>query len=226
MQRREFVKAIVAASAASVSAPAALAQQAEKLPAPVPKAPAPEPWMRGLLEAKPLPMTPLVADAIARSDARFFSDIQTATLRRVCELFQPAHKGSPGALEAGTPEFLDFLIGASPTDRKDMYRSGLDRLEADAQQCFHKSFADVDAAEADQLIRPWLRTWMSDHPPAEPHARFINLAHVDIREATMNSQAWADAAHAAGRPTPNVDLYWNPVDPDLRNAAPALSQSH
>jgi hypothetical protein len=223
MQRRDFVKAIMAAS---VSAKAALAQQTEKLPPPAPKAPAPEPWMRGLLEAKPLPMTPLVADAIAQPNTRFLTDTQTATLRRFCELLQPSFKGYPGAIEAGVPEFLDFLIGASPADRQQMYQSGLDHLEADAQQHFHKSFASADAAQADQLLRPWLRPWMSDHPPTEPYARFINLAHVDIREATVNSQAWSDAAHSAGRPTPNVDLYWYPVDPDLHHAVPANSATN
>jgi len=32
----------------------------------------------------------------------------------------------------------------------------------------------------------------------------------------MNSQAWSDAAHRAGQRPPDVDLYWYPVDPDLR----------
>ena len=72
MRRREFVKAMLAASVsartmmgqnapASVtpSAPPAIPPQAAPLPAP-----GPLPWMRGLLEAKPLPMTPLVPDAV------------------------------------------------------------------------------------------------------------------------------------------------------------------
>jgi hypothetical protein len=221
MQRRDFVKAIVVAT---VAAPGALAQQAEKLPAPAPKAPAPEPWMRGLLEARPLAMTPLVADAIAQSDTRFFNASQTATLRHFCDLIQPAYAGYPGAIAAGAPEFLDFLIGASPRDRREMYQSGLDRLESESQQQFQEPFATLDPAQADQIIRPQLRTWMSDHPPSEPFPRFINLAHVDIRDATVNSQIWSDAAHAAGRPTPNVDLYWYPVDPVLRRDTASTSR--
>jgi hypothetical protein len=225
MQRRDFVKAIVAAaSAATVPASAALAQQAEKLPPPVPKAPAPEPWMRGLLAAKPLPMTALAADTLAEPDRQFFTAQQTATLRRLCELFEPPYKVSPGAIAAGVPEFLDFLIGASPADRQQMYQSGLDQVDAQAQQHFQKAFAALDAAQADQILRPALRTWVPDHPPAEPFTRFLSLAQVDIREATTNSQAWADAAHSAGRPTPNVDLYWYPVEPDLnRPASPSHS---
>ncbi len=66
------------------------------------------------MEVKPLPMTPLVPDAVAQTNAYFFSDRQIATLRRLSEILLPPIKGYPGALDAGTPEFLDFLIGVSP----------------------------------------------------------------------------------------------------------------
>jgi hypothetical protein len=217
MQRRDFFKGMVAAS---VTAKAALAQQAAPsappaAPPAAPVAPGPVPWMRGLMEVKPLPMTPLVPDAVAETNADFFTDRQMATLKRLCEILMPPSRGYPGALDAGTPEFLDFLIGASPADRQQMYQSGLDRLDAEAEQDLSKPFATADAAQADQLLRPWLRAWMNEHPPSEPYAQFLNIAHNDIREATVNSQAWADAAKAAGKPTPGLDLYWYPVDPDL-----------
>jgi len=212
MQRRDFVKAIVAAT---VSAKTVAAQQPVALPPQAPKAPAPEPWMRGLLEVKPLPMTPLVPDAVAQTNAHFFSQTQAATLRRLCGLLQPAYKSYPGAVEASAPEFLDFLIGVSPADRQQMYQSGLDRLESEAHKQFQKPFAALDASEADRIIRPHLRAWVGDHPPTEAFARFINIAHEEIRTATVNSEAWSEAAQAAGQRAPNIDLYWYPVDPDL-----------
>jgi hypothetical protein len=221
MRRRDFVKAMMAAS---VSAKAMLGQQAatpppHPTPQLVPPAPGPVPWMRGLAEVKPLPVTPLVPDAKA-AEKRFFTDRQTATLRHLSEVLVPSSKGYPGsgypgALAAGAPEFLDFLIGVSPADRKQMYQSGLDRLEAESMKRFKVSFASVDKAQADELLRPWLRTWMSDHPPSEPYAHFINIAHDDIRTATINSEAWSNAAKAAGRRDEGVGLYWYPVDPDL-----------
>ena len=152
------------------------------------------------MEMKPLPMTALVPDAVAQTNTHFFTDRQIATLRRLSEIMLPPVKGYPGALDAGTPEFLDFLIGISPPDRQEIYRSGLDRLDAEARQHFGLSFAAVEKDQADQLLRPWLRTWMTDHPPTEPFADFINVAHSDIRTATINSQAWDDAAREAGRP--------------------------
>jgi len=223
MQRRDFVKAMIAATA---TAKASMAQQPaappKTLPAQPAIAPGPVPWMRGLMEVKPLPMTPLVADAIAETNASFFNVTQMATLRHLSEVLQPPYDGYPGAIEAGAPEFLDFLIGVSPEDQQKMYESGLDRLDSEAHQRFNKSFAETDAAQADQLIRPWLQPWMNEHPPTEPYELFISTVHVDIRTATVNSQPWSDAAHRKGQQTPNVDLYWYPIDPDLRyeEAAP------
>lgn len=217
MQRRDFVKAMIAATATAKSA---MAQQPVKaLPAQPATAPGPVPWMRGLMEVKPLPMTPLVPDAVAQTNAAFFSTQQVATLRRLGEILQPAYKGYPSATDAGTPEFLDFLIGASPDDRKHMYQSGLDRLDSEARHRFQKPFAEVDATQADQLIRPWLRPWMNEHPPTEPYELFINMVHNDIRAATVNSEPWSEAARKAGQQTPNVDLYWYPIDPDLHREA-------
>lgn len=215
MQRRDFVKAIVAVTA---TAKTALGQQsvAPLAPSPAPPAPGPVPWMRGLMEVKPLPIAPIVPDAVAQTNVNFFNPQQFATLRRLSEILLPPLKGYPGATAAGTPEFLDFLIGVSPADRQQTYQSGLDRLDAEAKQRFGVAFAAVDKAQADQLLRPWMKTWMTDHPPTEPYAHFINIAHSDIRTATINSHAWSEAAGAAGQKEQNMGLYWFPVDPDIR----------
>src|SRR5580704_19168048 len=158
MRRRDFVKAMVAASA---TAKTMLGQQsatpvAPSVPPAVPPAaptaaPGPVPWMRGLMEVKPLPIGSTVPDAVAQTDASFFNEQQLATLRRLSEILLPPLKGYPGAKEAGAPEFLDFLIGVSPADRQHMYQSGLDRLESESEHHFKKSFAELDAAQADQL---------------------------------------------------------------------------
>ena len=231
MQRRDFVKAIMAASVAAKTAlgqqapsPAAAAQQPPVLPPRAPVAPGPVPWMEGLMEANPLPATLLVPDAVAQTDAHFFNERQMATLRRLSAQLMPPTKGHPGATEAGAPEFLDFLIGASPADRQQTYQSGLDWLNAEAEKEFGVTFASASAAQADKLIRPWLRTWIQDHPPMDGYAHFINLVHSDIRTATHNSQAWSDAEIAAGRPAPAPDVFWYPVDPDMRRGSQAQMQ--
>jgi gluconate 2-dehydrogenase subunit 3-like protein len=180
--------------------------------------------MRGLMEVKPLPMTPLVPDAVAQTNAHFFNDQQMATLRRLCDILLPPMRGYPGAINAGTPEFLDFLIGVSPADRQQMYQSGLDRLDKEAKQHFDAPFASLNPSQADQLIRPWLKTWMTDHPPTESYAHFMNVAHSDIRTATINSQAWSTAASASGHEAPDQGIYWFPVEPDLQRKGSALQK--
>ena len=145
-----------------------------------------------------------------------------ATLVRLCDLLMPPIAGMPGAVDADTPLFLDFLLDESPEPRKKVYAGGLDWLEAAAQKRYKRSFAQLDEAQADTLVKPWLRTWMADHPPTEPHAGFLNIAHDDIRTATTNSKAWDQALIVAGAPV-SADLYWYPIDPDMHHdsSAPA-----
>lgn len=76
-------------------------------------------------------------------------------------------------------------------------------------------FSAVSQSQADALIRPWLRAWMTDHLPTEPYQHFINLAHADIRTATISSQKWSEATEASGERAPGVGLYWFPVEPDV-----------
>jgi hypothetical protein len=221
MQRRDFMKSLVAAS---MSAKALLGQNgaagAQHAATPPPAAaltrePGPLPWMRGLLEVKPLPLGSVVPDAVASVEEQFFSEEQMATLRKLCGILVPPLKGKPGAIEAGTPEFLDFLISVSPQERQELYTSGLDRLNHEAKGQFGVGFADADGSQADALLRPWLRAWMTDHPPEDAYEAFINLAHADIRTATESSAAWDSAAAAAGQRAPGVGLYWYPVEPDV-----------
>lgn len=223
MQRREFVKAALAASVSARTllgqTQTAPAQVAPSAPPPTPPgaapAPGPVPWMRGLLEAKPLSLPALVPDLVAEATPHFFNDRQRATLRQLCEILLPPLGKYPGSLDAGVPDFLDFLISVSPPDRQRMYVEGLNWLDEEARAKFGVSFDAVNDQQADTLIRPWLRTWMSDHPPQEPHAHFINVAHSDIRTATVNSEAWHEAEAARGKEPGGVGLYWYPVDPDI-----------
>lgn len=166
-------------------------------------------------------MNMVVPDAVAQTEAHFFHERQAATLRRLCEVLMPPLNGYPGAVQAGVPEFLDFLTSVSPTDRQQMYRAGLDRLDKEANQRFGVTFAQASSEQADKLLRPLMGVWgigdhpPADHPPSEPFMRFINIAHQDIRTATINSQIWSEAAVASGERAPGVDSYWPPIDPHI-----------
>jgi hypothetical protein len=251
MKRRDFVKGLAVATAAAGTA---VGQQ--KAP-PQAKVPVPATSLTGQGSAAVAPNnasapaataqlnqqaafhTPNIPvstpDTVAITDAKYFTATRYATFLRLCDVMMPASNGYPSAAQAGTPEFLDFHVGASPMDRQAMYNDGLDRLNADSMKMFSVAFAKTDAKQADAVIRPALKGWINDHPPLEKNERFVALAHRDIRTATMNSPAWAAAAEAAGERTPGVGLYWAPIDPGIETwvshgmpkaSAPLTRQAH
>lgn len=218
MRRRDFVRVFMAATVA----PAAFLGQTAP-PRPELPAAAPVPWMRGINRATPVPEG-AAAETVAEAEVQFFTSTQMATLARLSDVFLPRIGTTPGALEAGTPAFLDFFVGESPQDRKTMYQDGLDWLDTESKKQFAKPFAALETAQADRLLKPWLRTWMTDHLPREPHAAFINTAHSDIRMATVNSRAWGEAPDTAGRQPTQKGLYWSQIEPDMCWSHPGANQ--
>ena len=160
MLRREFVRAVISVGIA----PRLLLSQQAANPAQSP--PGPVPWTLGLNPKTSLPHTEVV-DGIAKTEQRFFTAVQMATLIRLCDVLMPPIGNKPGALQAETPLFLDFLIGGSPAARKKAYTGGLNWLDSESQSKCGKAFAKLDDRQADAILKPWLRTWMSDHPPTE-----------------------------------------------------------
>ena len=114
MKRRRFVQSLVAVPAA----PALVAQLPQGQPAPgVPTNPTQgvQPPVRAAEEVK---LEVSIPDGPTQPVPRYFNATQFGALRRLSDLFMPAIGSRPGALEASAPEFLDFLIGESPAERK------------------------------------------------------------------------------------------------------------
>jgi len=193
MKRRRFIQAL----AATPAAPALLAQQ----PQPVQPAPAPA-------EAS---LRYTVPDAAAEPVLHFFTAQQFAALRKVSDVLMPAMNGAAGALEAKAPEFLDFLLSQAAGDRQQLYRAGLDGLNAQAKKRFNKTFADVDNVQVETLLAPLREPWTYD-APLDPIAAMLRAAKEDVRRATLNSREWNLAA-TAGRVRGGAGgLYWLPID--------------
>src|ERR1700712_546598 len=109
MQRRHFMKAVMAATVA----PSAILAQQTTAPTPMhegPPAPGPVPWMQGLDSTKMESIPTLNLEDVAKSDLGFFRADQMAALSRLSDLLVPPMNGRPGAKEAGVPEFLDFYV--------------------------------------------------------------------------------------------------------------------
>lgn len=200
MKRRRFIQALAAAPAA----PALLAQQPVATPAPA----APE-GASAVPESAPLDFS--IPEEGADPISKFFSARQFATLKRMCDLLMPAAPGSPGALEARVPEFMDFLIGDAPVQRQQLWLSGLDALEYQSQTRFRKAFADTDTAQADTLFAPLRQPWAYELPD-DPVARLLAAAKQDVRTATFNSFERNLAASGGVRRRGGGGLYWLAVE--------------
>lgn len=199
MRRRRFIQTLAATPAVALPVTAELhAQQGS------PARPAPTTEDAPKLEIASL-------DAVAEGVPRYFSALQFAALRKLSDILMPPLNGMPGALEAEAPEFLDFLISKSPADRQQIYKAGLDALNAQAQRQFRKAFAEVDEAQAATLLAPLRQPWTYE-PPADPLARFLREAKADVRTATQNSRVYATAGSAGGRRGGGMGQYWYPLD--------------
>ena len=154
------------------------------------------------------------ADEVGDTVTRYFSEQQFAALRKLCEIIMPQIGKAPGALDAHTPEFLDFLIGESPKERQQIYRTGLDQLNSRAKLKHGKMFADLDPAQTSDALSALRAPW-TYNAPADPVAHFLREARHDIRTATANSREYiAGAAQSTGRRGfgGGTGLYWNALD--------------
>ena len=86
-----------------------------------------------------------------------FDDHQWRTVRVLCDLLIPADERSPGATEAGVPEFLDDWI-AFRTEQEDNQnlraeiQGGLMWLDHESRKLFQKDFADASAEQQKQIL--------------------------------------------------------------------------
>ena len=198
MKRRSFVQALTAIPAA--------APLYSQQPAPQP-VPAGRGGGRGAMAPDDTKLEIAVAEAAADPLPHFFTAAQFGALQRVSDILAPAGAASPGALAAQAPEFLDFLVGKSSADRQNLYRAGLDGLNAEAKKQFGRAFVDLDATQADTLMAPLRKPWTFDEP-SDPVARFLRAAKADVRIATANARASA----GNGRRMSGSGLYWYPLD--------------
>ena len=196
MKRRRFIQAL----AATPAAPALLAQQTHQAQ------PAPPPAEASLRYAVP--------DAATEPVLHFFTAQQFAALRKLSDLLMPASStpnSAPGALDAKAPEFLDFLLSQSSADRQQLYRNGLDGLNAQARKRFTKPFADIEASQAEILLAPLREPWTYD-APSDPVAAMLRAAKDDVRRATTDSREWNLASVAGRARGGGGGLYWLPID--------------
>ena len=156
-------------------------------------------------------LSTVAPDSVGQPTSRFFPSSQFAALRRLSDIILPSISGNPGALEAGAPEVLDFLVGQSPLPVKSLYRSGLLAMNTRAGSRFGKLFADLDATQADAVLAPLRQAW-NYKDPIDPFALFLRHAKADVLTATTNSREWITAAQRGRGGSGGNGTYWLPVE--------------
>ncbi|WP_323990314.1 MULTISPECIES: gluconate 2-dehydrogenase subunit 3 family protein [Nguyenibacter] len=139
-------------------------------------------FMQGLAGAAALGSAAVPVGAARSADAppyvpTFFTAAEWTFLHAACDRLIPEDAVGPGALALGVPEFIDrqmdtpyafgklwymqapFVSGPAnlgyqlPYAPRDIYRKGIAGAEAFVQAKYGKSFADLDAATRDDILR-------------------------------------------------------------------------
>ena len=82
---------------------------------------------------------------------KYLTPHEFLTLRRLAELIMPADEHSKGSLDAGAPEFIDFLCSRS-SDLANIYTGGLAWIDRDMQRRYAKTFVDAKPAQQTALL--------------------------------------------------------------------------
>ncbi len=147
--------------------------------------------------AQPIPTT--AAEAVALGLPRFFTTAEFEAFSQLGDTLIPPFDSRPGAKLAEAAEFLDFLLGQSPTDVRTLYKQGIATYRL-------RSKAGTDSA-LKELGEPW-----SHKGPSSPYAKFLNAAKLAFYQATINSRQWSAAMSTRSRSAGGIGSYWLPIE--------------
>lgn len=82
---------------------------------------------------------------------RFFTPAEFRTVGVLADMIIPRDERSGSATDAGTPEFMDFMMVDRPGNQKWM-RDGLAWLDAESSSRFAKPFVDASTSEREAIL--------------------------------------------------------------------------
>jgi gluconate 2-dehydrogenase gamma chain len=82
----------------------------------------------------------------------FFNDDDAVTIEAFAERLMPGAPGKPGARDAGVINYIDLALSGAYADQQDFYRRGLAALDAYCRKAHGKPFAQLAAAQQDEVI--------------------------------------------------------------------------
>jgi len=82
---------------------------------------------------------------------KFFTAAEFRTVRVLADMIIPRDERSGSASDAGTPEFMDFMMIDRPNNQQWM-REGLGWMDAQSTSRFSKAFTDATTAEREAIL--------------------------------------------------------------------------
>lgn len=135
--------------------------------------------------------------ASADGHGAFFNDEDAATITAFAERLWPAAPGKPGAAEIGVLNYIDLALAGAYADMQDFYRRGLAQLDAYSRSTHQKPFAQLEAAQQDDVVRALEQgkatgfTW----PAAAP---FFNTVRTHVMEGLFADPVYGGNKSFAG----------------------------
>ena len=90
--------------------------------------------------------------AHASGHGAFFNGDDAATVAAFTERLLPGAPGQPGAREANVLNYIDLALAGAYADQQDFYRRGLAALDSYCRATNAKPFAELTAAQQDDVI--------------------------------------------------------------------------
>ena len=82
----------------------------------------------------------------------YLNDDDLATIVAYTERLMPGAPGKPGAKDAGVANYIDLALAGAYADQGDMYRRGLQALDAYCNAMFKDAFVYLKPAQQDEVI--------------------------------------------------------------------------
>lgn len=82
---------------------------------------------------------------------KFFTEHEMATITVICNIILPTDDQSGSAVDAGVPEFIEFIVKDMPYHQVPL-RGGLMWLDHDANTRFSKRFIDCDQSQQIEIV--------------------------------------------------------------------------
>ena len=112
---------------------------------------------------------------------KFLSEDQAATTAEIAERILPK-TDTPGAKDAGVPEFIDMMLNDIYTeDEKKNFVAGLDQLEKDSKDQYSDSFVDMKPEDQDALLKKYAEDAKNQGEAADGKRPFFPM----VKELTM-----------------------------------------